>query len=160
MRPQIVNVPIAVDELESATLIGGGSGITPLYQILSYALPSPQNKTKFTLVYSNLSPADILLRAELDAFAQKYPDNFKLVYVVDKVNKEDKWQGPIGRITKDLLTKFGVESKGGDVKNKVFVCGPPPQVDAISGKKDGMKQGKLGGILKELGFTEEQVFKF
>jgi cytochrome-b5 reductase len=43
---------------------------------------------------------------------------------------------------------------------KVLVCGPPPQVAAIAGKKDGMKQGALDGALKELGYKEEQVFKF
>ena len=35
--------------------------------------------------------------------------------------------------------------------------GPPGQVASLAGKKDGMKQGELGGILKELGYTEEQV---
>lgn len=35
--------------------------------------------------------------------------------------------------------------------------GPPPQVASLAGKKDGMKQGPLGGILKELGYTEDQV---
>ena len=38
--------------------------------------------------------------------------------------------------------------------------GPPGQVAAIAGKKDGMKQGPVGGILKELGYTEDQVYKF
>lgn len=37
------------------------------------------------------------------------------------------------------------------------VAGPPPQVAAIAGKKDGYKQGPLGGALKELGYTEDQV---
>ena len=35
--------------------------------------------------------------------------------------------------------------------------GPPGQVAAVSGKKAGMAQGELGGILKELGYTEDQV---
>jgi hypothetical protein len=35
--------------------------------------------------------------------------------------------------------------------------GPPGQVAAISGKKAGMAQGELGGVLKELGYTEDQV---
>jgi hypothetical protein len=39
----------------------------------------------------------------------------------------------------------------------VFFTGPPGQVAAIAGKKAGMKQGELGGILKELGYTEDQV---
>jgi cytochrome-b5 reductase len=38
--------------------------------------------------------------------------------------------------------------------------GPPGQVNAVAGKKDGMKQGAIGGVLKELGYTEDQVFKF
>ena len=38
--------------------------------------------------------------------------------------------------------------------------GPPGQVIVVAEKKDGMKQGAIGGILKELGYTEDQVFKF
>lgn len=38
--------------------------------------------------------------------------------------------------------------------------GPPGQVAAVAGKKAGMKQGELGGILKELGYTEDQVLEF
>lgn len=39
-----------------------------------------------------------------------------------------------------------------------FRCiGPPGQVAAVAGAKAGMKQGELGGILKELGYTEDQV---
>lgn len=41
-----------------------------------------------------------------------------------------------------------------------MVCGPPGQVNALAGKKDGMKQGPLAGILKELGYTEDQVRLF
>jgi len=42
----------------------------------------------------------------------------------------------------------------------VVICGPPGQVNAVAGKKEGPKQGPVGGILKELGYTEDQVFKF
>jgi hypothetical protein len=35
--------------------------------------------------------------------------------------------------------------------------GPPPQVAAVAGNKAGMKQGELGGALKELGYSEDQV---
>src|SRR5258707_15701260 len=43
---------------------------------------------------------------------------------------------------------------------RVGGIGPPGQVIAVAGKKDGVKQGVIGGMLKELGYTEEQVFKF
>ena len=67
--------------------------------------------------------------------------------------------GHVGYITADLIKKH-VASPDLKEKVKVFVCGPPPQVNAIAGKKAGMKQGELGGILKELGYTEDQVYKF
>ena len=35
--------------------------------------------------------------------------------------------------------------------------GPPGQVAAIAGKKEGFKQGAVSGVLKELGYTEDQV---
>ena len=41
------------------------------------------------------------------------------------------------------------------------VCGPPPMMKALSGDKAQDKsQGPLSGLLKDLGFTEEGVFKF
>lgn len=48
----------------------------------------------------------------------------------------------------------------------VFVCGPPGMMKAVSGDKvrdevkKTMTQGPLTGILKDLGYTETQVFKF
>ncbi|KAG6881556.1 hypothetical protein C0992_000839, partial [Termitomyces sp. T32_za158] len=67
--------------------------------------------------------------------------------------------GPSGFINADIIKKHVAPASLGD-KVKVFVCGPPGQVAAVAGKKAGMKQGELGGILKELGYTEEQVYKF
>ena len=60
----------------------------------------------------------------------------------------------------ELLKKHLPAADGGnDVK--VFVCGPPPQVSAVSGPKKGPQdQGELKGILAELGYKAEQVFKF
>ena len=37
--------------------------------------------------------------------------------------------------------------------------GPPGQVATVAGPKAGMKQGQLSGILKELGYNEDQVIK-
>lgn len=41
-----------------------------------------------------------------------------------------------------------------------FICGPPGQVAAIAGAKDGGKQGPIGGALASLGYESSQVFKF
>lgn len=129
-------------------------GSTPMYQILQHALSDPSNKTRFTLIFANLTPADILLKSEFDALRAAHPDTFSVVYTVD--NPGDKWDGPTGYVNKTLLQQHIPPASLAD-KVKILVCGPPGQVNALAGKKDGMKQGQVGGLLKELGYTEEQV---
>lgn len=70
-----------------------------------------------------------------------------------------------GRITKELLKTVLPEpsgkSKEGGENVKIFVCGPPGLYNAVSGnKKSPADQGELTGILKELGYEKEQVYKF
>jgi len=64
---------------------------TPLYQLLTHALGSPNNKTKFTLIYSNVTEKDILLREELEALKKKYNDKLDLIYYLDKPS--ENWKG-------------------------------------------------------------------
>ncbi|KAK5003316.1 NADH-cytochrome b5 reductase, partial [Elasticomyces elasticus] len=64
-----------------------------------------------------------------------------------------------GFITKELLKTVLPGPK--DTNVKVFVCGPPGMYKAISGpKKSPSDQGDLDGLLKELGYEKEQVYKF
>ncbi|CAK9150149.1 unnamed protein product [Ilex paraguariensis] len=42
----------------------------------------------------------------------------------------------------------------------ILVCGPPGLMKHISGDKANRSQGELTGILKDLGYTEEMVYKF
>ena len=64
--------------------------------------------------------------------------------------------GSVGYVNKELIQKHIPPASLAE-KVKVYVCGPPGQVAALAGKKDGMKQGALAGTLKELGYTEDQV---
>jgi len=146
-----------INEFHEVGLIGGGSGITPLYQVLNYALSDKTNKTKFKLLFSNVTEADILLREEIDVLKKKYPDTFDVVYILDKA--DDKWKGPTGYINADII-KQHIAPASLNEKVKIFVCGPPGQVEAVAGKKAGMKQGEVGGVLKELGYTADQIYKF
>ncbi|KZT63636.1 ferredoxin reductase-like protein [Daedalea quercina L-15889] len=146
-----------INKWDEVGMIAGGSGITPMYQIVNYALSDPSNKTKFTLIFANVEERDILLRDEFDALKKKHPDTFNVIYTLDKPS--DGWKGYKGYVNKELVMQHIAPPSLAE-KVKVFICGPPGQVNAIAGKKDGMKQGSLGGILKELGYTEDQVFKF
>lgn len=64
---------------------------TPLFQILQHTLADKNNKTKFKLIFANMTEADILLREEFDAMKKKYPTNFDVVYVLDK--PPANWKG-------------------------------------------------------------------
>ncbi|GAB1524140.1 hypothetical protein RhiTH_007292 [Rhizoctonia solani] len=156
VKGPIVKRPWKNNEFEEVVLIAGGSGITPMYQLLTHALAQPEDKTKFKLLFGNVTPADVLLKEEFDQLKAKHGDRFDVIYTVDKGDKN--WTGSTGFITKDFLKKEIAPASLGD-KVMVFVCGPPAQVDAIAGKKDGMKQGPLGGALKELGYTSEQKYE-
>lgn len=39
--------------------IAGGSGITPMWQLITHSLELPEDKTKWTLVFSNVTEKDI-----------------------------------------------------------------------------------------------------
>lgn len=138
-------------------LLGAGTGITPLYQLMHAIDSNPEDKTKVTLFYGNLTDEDILIKDKLDAIAKKKPDQFKIHYFIDKPTSN--WEGNTGYITKDYLAANLFSPKEDNVK--VFVCGPPPFYKAVSGNKvSPTDQGELTGSLAELGFTKDQVFKF
>lgn len=149
--------PWAPNKHEHIALIAGGTGITPMYQLIRAIFNNPEDKTKVTLVFGNVTEEDILLKHELAHIENTYPQRFRAFYVLDNPPKE--WVGNKGYITKDLLKTVLPEPKEGNIK--VFVCGPPGMYKAISGtKKSPQDQGELSGILKELGYTEDQVYKF
>ena len=108
------------NEFEEVALIGGGSGITPLWQVVDHALSDPKNKTKFTLIFANVSEKDILMREQLDGLAKSHPDNFKVVYVLDKA--DGNWTGPTGYINSQLVKQY-LPPADLKEKMKVFVCG-------------------------------------
>lgn len=138
-------------------LIAGGTGITPMYQLARQIFKNPDDKTKVTLVFGNVSEDDILLKKELQDLENTYPQRFRAFFVLD--NPPQGWTGGKGYITKDLLKTVLPEPKEDNIK--LFVCGPPGMYKAISGTKVSPKdQGELSGILKELGYSQEQVFKF
>lgn len=141
---------------DSITLLGAGSGITPLYQLVYHLTKNPNEKTKINLFYGNKTPQDILLKKELDDLQKKYPEKLKVTYFVDKA--EGDFKGETGFITKEFLEKNAPKPSE---NTHVFVCGPAPFMKAYSGEKPFLlAQGRLSGILSDLGYSKNQVSKF
>lgn len=131
-----------------------------MFQTLRCILNNPEDKTRVSLIYANKTESDILLKNELDAMASQQPDQFTATYVVNDTKTNDS-RLEKGYVTKEILSKaLPAKLENDDVK--VLVCGPPAMLNAIAGAKGGMgwTQGKVGGILKDLGLTEKQVHKF
>jgi len=149
--------PWTANKHDHVALVAGGTGITPMWQLCRAIFGNPEDKTKVTLVFGNVSEADVLLKQELEKLENTYPQRFRAFYVLD--NPPKSWTGGSGVISKELLKTVLPEAKEENVK--VFVCGPPGMMNAVSGNKKSPKdQGELVGILKELGYTAEQVYKF
>lgn len=149
------------NQFSHMTLIAGGSGITPIYQLTRSILNDPTDRTKIALLYANNTEEDILLRKEFDQLAQQYPDRFQRLYAVSKLGSSTDGQVEQGYVTKEMLAKI-MPHKLKVANSKVLVSGPPPMVEAVAGAKGGFgwTQGSIGGILGELGYSKEDVHKF
>eukprot|EP00933_Yihiella_yeosuensis_P027743 TRINITY_DN21620_c0_g1_i1.p1 TRINITY_DN21620_c0_g1~~TRINITY_DN21620_c0_g1_i1.p1 ORF type:complete len:300 (-),score=66.30 TRINITY_DN21620_c0_g1_i1:181-999(-) len=131
------------------TLLAGGTGITPLFQNAGYIL-SNDAKAKVTMVTFNKTGEDVLLRSELKALQEQYPGRLKVIHVIESAE---------GRPTEAMLKKL-VPSAKGSQSVLVMVCGRPDMTKAIAGPKaKDYTQGEVGGFLKALGFSKEQVWK-
>ncbi|PKY04404.1 NADH-cytochrome b5 reductase 2 [Aspergillus campestris IBT 28561] len=149
--------PWEANKHDHICLIAGGTGITPMYQLAREIFKNPEDKTKVTLVFGNVKEEDILLKKEFEELENTYPRRFRAFYVLDNPPKE--WTGGKGYISKELLKTVLPEPKEENIK--LFVCGPPGMYKAISGPKVSPKdQGELSGILQELGYNKDQVYKF
>jgi cytochrome-b5 reductase len=136
-------------------MIAGGTGVTPMLQVIREVLSNPEDHTEVSLLFANVSEQDILLRSELDALAYLYP-NFKVYYTLDK--PPSGWQGGKGFVSAEMIQKR-MPSPSDD--NLILVCGPKGLMEHISGPKEQKdQQGPLSGLLKSAGYTESQVFKF
>lgn len=131
-----------------------------MFQALRSILDNPEDKTRVSLIYANKSESDILMKKELDGLASQHPTQFTTTYVVND-STSTNMSLKKGYVTKEILSKV-LPAKLENEDVKVLVCGPTAMLDAIAGAKGGMgwTQGKVGGILKDLGLTEKQVHKF
>ena len=153
----IPKYPWQANKHNHITLIAGGTGITPMYQLARQVLNNPADKTKVSLVFGNLTEEDILLKEEWEKFEKDFPQRFRAWLLLDKA--PEGWSHGKGHVTKELLKE--VLPDPGAENIKIFVCGPPGLYKAISGAKPSPQdQGELTGMLKELGYSKEQVFKF
>lgn len=101
-------------------MIAGGTGITPMLQIIRAVLRDPNDKTEMYLIFANQTEDDILLREELEGLPS---DRLHLWYTLDRPPKD--WSYSSGFIDAEMCRKHLPPAEDGTM---VFVCGPPPMI--------------------------------
>lgn len=133
----------------SFNMIAGGTGITPMYQIMTAIARNPADNTKVNLIYANVNEEDILLRKEIDEMG-KLP-NFNVHYVLN--NEPAGWKGSVGFVTPDIIVAN--TSVPSDTV-KLLLCGPPPMVSAIKKAAVDLGYTKARPVSKH----DDQIFAF
>lgn len=127
-------------------MIAGGTGITPIYQVMQAILKDSEDETEMYVVYANRTEDDILLRDELDAWAEKYPSRVKVWYVVQESIKEG-WKYSTGFVTESILREHMPPASEYSL---ALACGPPP-----------MMQFAVNPNLEKMGYdTKESLLVF
>ncbi|XP_009890996.1 PREDICTED: NADH-cytochrome b5 reductase 2 [Charadrius vociferus] len=104
-------------------MIAGGTGITPMLQLIRRITEDPKDSTKCYLLFANQTEKDILLRDELEDIAKRHPDQFTLWYTLDRPPQD--WKYSSGFVTADMI-KTHLPSPGSETL--VLMCGPPPMI--------------------------------
>lgn len=132
-------------------MVAGGTGITPMFQVIRAICEDDRDLTQVSLIYANRSEQDILLRKELDTFARRYPKQFKVFYLLDKPPAD--WQYGTGYCTQELIAEK-LPSVTADTK--MMLCGPPGMVNAAKNAMVNLGFEKPGAMSK----MSDQIFLF
>ncbi|KAK3907454.1 NADH-cytochrome b5 reductase 2 [Frankliniella fusca] len=136
--------PSIFHEAKRMVMLAGGSGITPMLQLIKHVLKDPEDDTQLELLFANKSEEDIMLRDQLDELAARHPDQFKVWYTVDKAPQG--WKYSEGFINADMI-KGHLSPPSPDTF--VFMCGPKPMIEKA-----------CKPALEALGYPTERVHKF
>lgn len=131
-------------------MIAGGSGITPMLQVISEITTTPEDVTKLSLIYANETENDILLKEELDELAEKYPF-FDVHYTLSE--PPAGWTGDVGYVSKDMIEKH-LPAPSDD--SRILICGPQDMKKAMIEHTTelGFKEAKMPSK------GDDQVFVF
>jgi len=143
IKPDKKSAPEIVSAAQ-INLIAGGTGITPMLQLVREVIRNPLDKVSMKLLLANQTPDDILLRNELEQIRAEYPDRFGLWYTVDRA--PEGWDYSVGFISEEMLKDnlFSASSE-----TLTLMCGPPPMVNFACKPN-----------LEKLGHSKERCFAY
>ncbi|KAH9920934.1 uncharacterized protein B0H18DRAFT_1190512 [Fomitopsis serialis] len=127
---------------DKINLVGGGSGLTPHWQLIHAIMFDDSDKTVVSFIDSNRTYDDILMRDELQKYADGKPEKFKLWHVLSSPPKDKEWKYSEGRLDRKMMEEHFYAAGEGVA---TFLCGPPAMIEkaALPGLKEmGFEDGK------------------
>ncbi|GAB0134183.1 NADH-cytochrome b5 reductase [Epichloe bromicola] len=106
-------------------MVAGGTGITPMFQVIRAMCDDDRDLTRASLIYANRTEQDILLREELNSLARRYPGNPDVYYVLH--HPPEDWPHGKGRVTEDLMRE---RLPAPEPDTRIMLCGPPGMLKA------------------------------
>lgn len=137
--------PPTIKKIKKIGMIAGGTGITPMFQLVKDICKNTNDETKMSLIFANQSENDILLREELEEYRKNHPEKFDLWFTIDKSVLPD-WQYDVGFVNEDMLSKH-MPAPGDDTL--ILMCGPPPMINYACVPN-----------LEKLGYTSDMRFAY
>ncbi|NXJ59661.1 NB5R3 reductase, partial [Rostratula benghalensis] len=125
-------------------MIAGGTGITPMLQIIRAIIKDKDDPTVCQLLFANQSEKDILLRSELEEIQVQNPGRFKCWYTLDRA--PEHWDYSEGFVNQEMIRDH-LPPPQNDVL--ILMCGPPPMI-----------QYACIPNLDKLGYTKDMRFSF
>src|SRR6266478_6192695 len=108
-------------------LIGGGSGMSPLWSILADHIASEEQRP-VRFFYGARTRADLFYLKELAAIGAQLKD-FKFVPALSHAEVDDEWDGETGFVHEVVLRHLREEKLTGAID--AYACGPTPMIDAV-----------------------------
>lgn len=102
-------------------LIGGGSGITPLFSITRTVLKA-EPKSNITIIYGNRDEKSIIFKNELEQLVAANNGRLKVIYALD--NAPANWNGIAGLLNKEKIAELVKENHNELADKEYFICGP------------------------------------
>jgi cytochrome-b5 reductase len=122
-------------------LISGGTGITPMLQLIKAIFHHKDDNTEVSLIFANQTEEDIFLRSHLEELPQ---DRMHLWYTLDRPSAG--WKYSTGFVNATMIREH-LPPPAEDTM--IFVCGPTPMVKFA-----------CEPAFSEIGYSEQQWFAF
>ena len=108
-------------------LIGGGSGMSPLWSILQDHVQSGEQRP-IRFFYGARTRQDLFFIEDFATLARQLRD-FEFIPVLSQATPEDAWAGETGLVHEAAERVMKAQALPGEID--AYTCGPPPMVDAV-----------------------------